>query len=105
RPSFLLWRRACRLLAVCATEPSPNNERPAMIRKLKFTSIPVQDQDRALAFYVNALGSTLVTDQPMGPGQRWIELRPPKGGCRRRTVYATGARNPRRDVHRHLPGV
>jgi predicted enzyme related to lactoylglutathione lyase len=50
-----------------------------MIRKLKFTSIPVRDQDRALGFYLNALGFTLVTDQPMGPGQRWIELRPPKG--------------------------
>ena len=50
-----------------------------MIRKLKFTSIPVRDQDRALEFYVSVLGFTLVTDQPMGPGQRWIELRPPKG--------------------------
>jgi predicted enzyme related to lactoylglutathione lyase len=50
-----------------------------MIRKVKFTSIPVRDQDRALQFYVDALGFTLVTDQPMGPGQRWIELRPPKG--------------------------
>ena len=50
-----------------------------MIRKIKFASIPVRDQDRALQFYVNALGFTVVTDQPMGPGQRWIELRPPKG--------------------------
>ena len=50
-----------------------------MIRKIKFASIPVRDQDRALQFYVSTLGFTLVTDQPMGPGQRWIELRPPKG--------------------------
>lgn len=50
-----------------------------MIRKIKFTSIPVRDQDRALQFYVDRLGFILVTDQPMGPGQRWIELRPPKG--------------------------
>jgi len=50
-----------------------------MIRKIKFTSIPVRDQDRALEFYVTTLGFTVVTDQPMGPGQRWIELRPPKG--------------------------
>ena len=33
----------------------------------------VKDQDRALEFYVNTLGFTLVTDQPMGPGQRWVE--------------------------------
>jgi predicted enzyme related to lactoylglutathione lyase len=50
-----------------------------MIRKIKFTSIPVRDQDRALEFYVGTLGFTLLTDQPMGPGQRWIELRPPRG--------------------------
>jgi predicted enzyme related to lactoylglutathione lyase len=50
-----------------------------MIRKIKFSSIPVRDQDRALNFYVNTLGFTLMTDQPMGPGQRWIEVRPPKG--------------------------
>jgi predicted enzyme related to lactoylglutathione lyase len=50
-----------------------------MIRKIKFMGIPVANQDRALNFYVNTLGFTLQTDQPMGPGQRWIEVRPPKG--------------------------
>jgi predicted enzyme related to lactoylglutathione lyase len=50
-----------------------------MIRRLKFASIPVHDQDRAFDFYVNTLGFTVVTDQPMGPGRRWIELRPAKG--------------------------
>lgn len=50
-----------------------------MIRKIKFVGIPVKDQDRALDFYVNTLGFTLVTDQPMGPGQRWVEIKPPKG--------------------------
>lgn len=50
-----------------------------MIRRIKFMGIPVLDQDRALEFYVNTLGFVLVTDQPMGPGQRWIEVRPPRG--------------------------
>ena len=50
-----------------------------MIRRIKFVGVPVRDQDRALDFYVNTLGFTLQTDQPMGPGQRWIEIRPPKG--------------------------
>jgi predicted enzyme related to lactoylglutathione lyase len=50
-----------------------------MIRRIKFVGVPVHDQDRALDFYVNKLGFTLQTDQPMGPGQRWIEVRPPKG--------------------------
>jgi catechol 2,3-dioxygenase-like lactoylglutathione lyase family enzyme len=41
---------------------------------VKFVSIPVRDQDRALEFYTTKLGFTIMTDQPMGPGQRWIEL-------------------------------
>jgi predicted enzyme related to lactoylglutathione lyase len=50
-----------------------------MIRRIKFASVPVRDQDRALDFYVNQLGFVVQTDQPMGPGKRWIEIRPPKG--------------------------
>jgi predicted enzyme related to lactoylglutathione lyase len=50
-----------------------------MIKKIKFASIAVRDQDRALDFYVNTLGFIVQTDQPMGPGMRWIELRPAKG--------------------------
>jgi len=46
-----------------------------MITQLKFVSIPVSDQDRALAFYTEKLGFDISTDQPMGPGKRWIELR------------------------------
>jgi lactoylglutathione lyase len=45
-----------------------------MIKGVKFVSIPVHDQDRALAFYTEKLGCHVVTDAPMGPGQRWIEL-------------------------------
>jgi catechol 2,3-dioxygenase-like lactoylglutathione lyase family enzyme len=45
-----------------------------MIRGLKIVSIPVTDQDAALAFYTEKMGFKVGTDQPMGPGQRWIEL-------------------------------
>jgi predicted enzyme related to lactoylglutathione lyase len=48
-----------------------------MLKRIKFVSVPVTDQDRALAFYTKKLGLQIVTDQPMGPGQRWIELRIP----------------------------
>lgn len=44
-----------------------------MIKGVKFGSVPVRDQDRALAFYTEKLGFDIVTDQPMG-NQRWIEL-------------------------------
>ncbi len=53
-----------------------------MITQLKFVSIPVSDQKRALAFYTGKLGFDIVTDQPMGPGQRWIELRVRNSGTR-----------------------
>jgi len=48
-----------------------------VIKAVKFVSIPVNDQDRALDFYTRQLGMTIVTDQPMGASgaQRWIELK------------------------------
>jgi catechol 2,3-dioxygenase-like lactoylglutathione lyase family enzyme len=45
-----------------------------MIRGIKFVSIPVTDQDRALAFYTEKLGCRLKTDQPFDDKQRWLEL-------------------------------
>jgi predicted enzyme related to lactoylglutathione lyase len=53
-----------------------------MITQLKFVGIPVSDQDRALAFYTDKLGFEIATDQPMGPGKRWIELRVADAGTR-----------------------
>lgn len=46
----------------------------SVIKQLKFVSIPVSDQDRALAFWTEKVGLRVSTDQPMGPGKRWIEL-------------------------------
>ena len=48
-----------------------------MIKGIKFASIPVRDQDRALEFYTKKLGFTIVTDQPFNDQQRWIELKIP----------------------------
>ena len=45
-----------------------------MIRGVKFASIPVTDQDRAIGFYTEKVGFRLVTDQPFTDEQRWIEL-------------------------------
>jgi predicted enzyme related to lactoylglutathione lyase len=45
-----------------------------MIRGIKFASVPVTDQDRALAFYTEKLKFRLLTDQPFNDHQRWIEL-------------------------------
>jgi predicted enzyme related to lactoylglutathione lyase len=46
-----------------------------MITHLKFMSIPVADTARALKFYTEKLGFKVATDQQMGPGKRWVELR------------------------------
>ena len=58
-----------------------------MIRGIKFTSVPVRDQDRALAFYTEKLGFSVATDQPFGGGQRWSALRIP--GAETRLVHFT----------------
>jgi predicted enzyme related to lactoylglutathione lyase len=42
--------------------------------KIKFCTIPVKDQDRALKFYTEKLGCEVRTDQPFGNGMRWIEV-------------------------------
>ncbi|MGQ0733378.1 MAG: VOC family protein [Acidobacteriota bacterium] len=53
-----------------------------MIRSIKFVSVPVTDQDRALEFYTTKLGFRIVTDQPFDDRQRWIELAIPKAETR-----------------------
>lgn len=53
-----------------------------MIKQIKFVTIPVQDQKRALNFYTEKLGFTIITDQPFDDKQRWIELRIPKAETR-----------------------
>src|ERR1700751_2353467 len=53
-----------------------------MIKQIKFVSIPVADQNRALDFYTDKLGFTIITDQPFDEKQRWIEWRVPKAETR-----------------------
>jgi predicted enzyme related to lactoylglutathione lyase len=53
-----------------------------MISHIKFVSVPVRDQNRALDFYTEKLGFTIITDQPFNEKQRWIELRIPKADTR-----------------------
>lgn len=63
-----------------------------MITHVKFISVPTSDQDRALAFYTEKLGFRVLTDQPHGDGQRWIELR--VGTSDTRVVLFTTTANP-----------
>jgi lactoylglutathione lyase len=46
------------------------------ITGIRTVGVPVVDQERALAFYVDALGFEKRLDVPMGDGGRWIEVAP-----------------------------
>ncbi|MGH2486599.1 MAG: VOC family protein [Ktedonobacterales bacterium] len=46
------------------------------IKDIQVVSLPVSDQDRAKAFYVETLGFELRSDATFGPGQRWVEVAP-----------------------------
>jgi catechol 2,3-dioxygenase-like lactoylglutathione lyase family enzyme len=47
------------------------------INDIRTVGIPVIDQSKALAFYVDKLGFDTRIDVPMGDGARWIEVAPP----------------------------
>ena len=53
-----------------------------MIKGVKFVSIPVVDQERALQFYTEKLGMRVITDAPFDDKQRWIELGIPRAETR-----------------------
>jgi catechol 2,3-dioxygenase-like lactoylglutathione lyase family enzyme len=46
------------------------------ITKVGLVVVPVTDQDRALAFYVDKLGFEKRADVPFGEGYRWVEVAP-----------------------------
>lgn len=46
--------------------------------QIKFTSVMVEDQDKALDFYTNVLGFTKMADIPFG-SMRWLTVTSPEG--------------------------
>jgi len=53
-----------------------------MISHIKLVSVPVKNQQNAVAFYTEKLGFSVIVDEPFGSGERWIELKPPQGQTR-----------------------
>lgn len=47
------------------------------LQRISFQSVPVDDQDRALAFYRDILGLEVQVDAPYEEGWRWIFLKFP----------------------------
>ena len=54
-------------------------EAATQISDVHTITVPVADQDRALAFYVDQLGFEKRLDVSYGQGQRWIEVAPAGG--------------------------
>lgn len=52
------------------------------VTRINFHSIPVDDQDRALAFYRDRLGFRVQTDAPYADGWRWIFMTLPDAQTR-----------------------
>jgi len=50
------------------------------VANVAVVSVPVSDQERAKAFYVDTLGMRLVRDDSSIPGMRWVQVAPPSGG-------------------------
>ncbi|TML99399.1 MAG: glyoxalase [Actinobacteria bacterium] len=46
------------------------------VDKIATVVVPVSDQDRAIEFYVEALGFEKRIDVPFGNGYRWVEVAP-----------------------------
>jgi catechol 2,3-dioxygenase-like lactoylglutathione lyase family enzyme len=55
------------------------NEGNARLQVVANVMVPVEDPDRAIAFYTEKLGLEVVADRPYGDGRRWIELAPHDG--------------------------
>jgi catechol 2,3-dioxygenase-like lactoylglutathione lyase family enzyme len=47
--------------------------------QIKISSVMVDDQAKALAFYTEKLGFTKMADIPMGPTYRWLTVVSPEG--------------------------
>jgi len=46
--------------------------------KIKLTSVPIDDYDKALKFYTDVLGFVKKRDIPLGDGARWITVVSPE---------------------------
>jgi predicted enzyme related to lactoylglutathione lyase len=57
-----------------------------MYKYVKFTELPVANQDRALKFYAEKVGLAVASDNPYQQDWRWIELEIP--GARTRILLS-----------------
>src|SRR5512142_1849436 len=70
-------RPCCRPIPNHRSIEMSNPDGPTHITHVRTVGIPVSDQDRALDFWVGALGFEKRSDYRYGEGQRWVEVAPP----------------------------
>lgn len=72
-------------------------------RCMGYVAIVVDDYDRAIEYYTNKLGFTLVEDTPQ-PGKRWVVVTPnPESDCNLLLARASNERQEAApDIHMHL---
>jgi catechol 2,3-dioxygenase-like lactoylglutathione lyase family enzyme len=51
-----------------------------MAQRISAVSLLVPDYDAGIAFYVGALGFSLIEDSDLGGGKRWVTVAPPGAG-------------------------
>ena len=51
-----------------------------MTRRLPYTSLLVDDYDRAIAWFTQVLRFELLQDTPLAPGKRWVVVAPARDG-------------------------
>jgi catechol 2,3-dioxygenase-like lactoylglutathione lyase family enzyme len=66
---------------------------PTRITGIGTVAIPVEDQERALGFYVGTLGFETWMDAEFAPGLRWIEVAP-RGAAASIALVQSGPENP-----------
>lgn len=67
-----------------------------MNRTIASLALLVADYDEAIAFYVGALGFSIIDDTPLGDGKRWVRVAPAGGGTALLLARADG---PEQAVH------
>src|SRR5260221_13900748 len=64
-----------------------------MLKAVGTITVQVRNQDEALAYYTKKLGFEVVSDTPMGPDQRWLEVAP-AGAQTRILLYKASPEQP-----------
>ncbi len=60
------------------------------MKRLAHMAIVVDDYDRAIAYYTNILGFTLVQDEALTETKRWVLVSPGDGSCQFLLAKAVG---------------